>query len=47
VVAHQPLLGLPFLGLTAVAAWLWYVMLEVVPELRAAIADNTEQVDPS
>lgn len=40
VLADQPIAGLPFLGLTAVAAWLWYVMLEVVPELQAAIADN-------
>jgi hypothetical protein len=47
VVAGQPLLGLPFLALTAEAAWLWYVLLEVVPELQAAITDNLEQVDPS
>jgi hypothetical protein len=40
VLADQRLAGLPFLGLTAVAAWLWYVMLEVVPELQAAIAAN-------
>ena len=47
VLAEQPLLGLPFVALTAVAAWLWYVMLELVPELQAAIADHTEPVDPT
>jgi hypothetical protein len=40
VLADQPLAGLPFVGLTAVAAWLWYVMLEVVPDLQATVTDN-------
>jgi hypothetical protein len=38
VLADQPLAGLPFVVLTGLAAWLWYVMLEVVPDLQAAMA---------
>ena len=41
VLHHQPMAGVPFVALTALAAWLWYVMLEVVPELQLAMADNT------
>jgi len=37
VLRGQPLAGLPFLVLTAVAAWLWYVMLELIPDLQTAL----------
>jgi hypothetical protein len=37
VLGDQPLAGLPFVALTALAGWLWYVMLEVVPDLQAAL----------
>ena len=47
VVTHQPFAGLPFLALTGVAAWLWYVMLEVVPDLQAAMALHAPTVDAS
>ncbi|MGZ4727631.1 MAG: MauE/DoxX family redox-associated membrane protein [Acidimicrobiales bacterium] len=45
VLGDQPLAGLPFLVLTALAGWLWYVMLEVIPDLQAAlqsVATSTE-----
>jgi hypothetical protein len=45
VLGDQPLAGLPFLVLTALAGWLWYVMLEVIPDLQAAlqaVAPSTE-----
>ena len=38
MLADQPWAGVPFVALTALAAWLWYLMLEVVPELQAAMA---------
>jgi uncharacterized membrane protein YphA (DoxX/SURF4 family) len=47
VLAHQPLAGVPFLALTSVAAWLWYLMLEVVPDLQAAMGLHHETVDAS
>ena len=34
--ADQPLLGLPFLVLTAVCAWLAYLVLTLLPDLQAA-----------
>ena len=37
VLGDQPLAGLPFLVLTALAGWLWYVMLEVIPDLQSAL----------
>ena len=37
VLGDQPLAGLPFVVLTALAGWLWYVMLEVIPDLQAAL----------
>lgn len=39
VLSHQPLSGLPFVGLSAVFGWLLFAMLTAVPELQAAIAD--------
>jgi hypothetical protein len=36
VLAEQPLLGLPFLLLTFLCSWLWYLALTVVPGLLAA-----------
>jgi hypothetical protein len=47
VITHQPFAGLPFVALTGVAAWLWYLMLEVVPDLRAAMALHTPTADPT
>jgi len=47
VVTDQPFAGLPFLALTGVAAWLWYVMLEVVPDLQAAMALHAPRAKPS
>jgi len=37
VLGDQTLAGLPFVALTALAGWLWYVMLEVIPDLQAAL----------
>jgi hypothetical protein len=37
VLGDQPLAGLPFVALTVLAGWLWYVMLEVIPDLQAAL----------
>ena len=45
VLADQPLAGVPFVALTVVAAWLWYLMLEVVPDLQAAMADHRETAE--
>jgi len=38
--------GVPFLALTGVAAWLWYLMLDVVPDLRDAMALHRATGDP-
>jgi len=36
---HQPLGGLPFLGLCAVFGWLLFAVLTALPEMQAALAD--------
>ena len=42
VMAHTPLAGVPFLGFTLVLAWLLFVALTVVPDLRLAVARRPE-----
>lgn len=38
VLAAQPLAGVPFLVLTGLIAWLWYVLYTVVPDWQEALA---------
>ncbi len=38
VLADQPLAGVPFLVLTGLTAWLWYVLYTVVPDWQEALA---------
>jgi len=45
VLGDQPLAGLPFVALTALAGWLWYVMLELIPDLQAALQAVTPTGD--
>jgi len=45
VLGDQPLAGVPFVALTALAGWLWYVMLELIPDLQAALQAVTPTGD--
>jgi hypothetical protein len=47
VLGDQPLAGLPFVALTALAGWLWYVMLEVIPDLQAALQSVSSPAEDS
>jgi len=40
VVADQPLLGVPFVALTALAAWLAALTLDALPALRVAVREG-------
>jgi hypothetical protein len=39
----QPLAGIPFVVLTVLCAWLWYLALTVVPALVAATRRPTAE----
>lgn len=41
VVRDQPLAGVPFLALTGLLTWLWYVLYTVVPDWQEALAALT------
>ncbi|MFN8038222.1 MAG: hypothetical protein U0Q07_03330 [Acidimicrobiales bacterium] len=52
VLADQPLAGVPFLVLTGLITWLWYVLYTVVPDWQEALAalgpiERDERTDTS